>query len=57
MHACEKLKRIYQQGMRELEIELGKERTRVSNLSEMIRPLMKERMRKLAREVGEKKKH
>jgi len=53
----EKLKRIYQQGMRELEIELENERTRVSNLSEMIRPLMKDRMRKLAREVGEKKKH
>lgn len=56
MKEIEKLKQIYQQGMQELEIELENERTRVSNLSEIIKPLMKERMRKLAREVGEEMK-
>jgi len=52
----EKLKQVYQQGIKELEMELDNERTRVSNLSKMIKPLMKERMKKLAQEVGEKKK-
>jgi len=52
----EKLKQVYQQGIKELEIELENEGTRVSNLSKMIKPLMKERMKKLGQEVGEKKK-
>ena len=51
-----KLKQAYQQGIKELEIELENEGTRVSNLSKMIKPLMKERIKELAQEVGEKKK-
>jgi integrase len=56
LKVIEKLKHVYQQGIKELEIELENERTRVSNLSKMIKPLMKERMRKLAQEVRETKK-
>ena len=52
----EKLKQVYQHGIKELEMELETEGTRVSNLSKMIKPLMKERMRKLAQEVRETKK-
>ena len=49
----EKLKQAYQKGIQELEIELKKERTRVSNLSKVIQPLIKRQMRKLGQEVGE----
>lgn len=56
MKEIEKLKQVYQQGIQELEIEMKKERTRVSDLSKMIKPLMKRRMRKLGQEVGEETK-
>ncbi len=56
LKVIEKLKQVYQQGIKELETELENERMRVSNLSKMIKPLIKERMRTLAQEVEAKKK-
>ena len=53
MKVIEKLKQVYQQGIKELEMELEKERTRVSNLSKIIQPLIKKQMRKLGQKVAE----
>jgi len=56
MKEIEKLKQAYQQGMQELEMELKKERTIVSNLSKIIQPLIKKQMRKLGQKVGKEMK-
>lgn len=53
MKEIEKLKQVYRQGIQELEIEMKKERTRVSNLSKIIQPLIKRQMIKLGQKVGE----
>ena len=56
MKEIEKLKQVYQQGMQELEMELKKERTRLSDMSKMIKPLIKRQMRKLGQKVGKEMK-
>ena len=56
MKEIEKLKQAYQQGMQELETELKKERTIVSNLSKIIQPLIKKQMRKQGQKVGKEMK-
>jgi predicted RNase H-like nuclease (RuvC/YqgF family) len=52
MKEIEKLKQVYQHRIKELEMELENERTRVSNLSKIIQPLIKKQMRKLGQKVG-----
>jgi len=56
MKEIEKLKQVYEHGIKELEMELENERTRVSNLSKIIQPLIKKQMRKLGQKVGEENK-
>ncbi len=53
LKVIEKLKQVYQQGIRELETELEKERTRVSDLLKIIQPLIRRQMRKLGQKVAE----
>ncbi len=53
MKEIEKLKQVYLQNIQELEIEMKKERTRISNLSKIIQPLIKSQMRDLGQKLGE----
>lgn len=56
MKEIEKLKQVYQQGIQKLEMEFKKERTRLSDMSKLIKPLIKRQMRKLGQEIGKEMK-
>jgi len=53
MKEIEKLKQVYQHGIKELEMELEKERTRLSDMSKIIQPLLRKQMRKLGQKVAQ----
>jgi len=54
MKEVEKLRQTYKQAIQELETDLKTERTRISELSKIVDPLIKKQMRKLGQEVAEK---